>query len=178
MLTKNGGRVFVLSHYSHASFRSVINGRKVFTISTAYTLETRSFPKYMQQVIENPTLYGSKRREINEIFGEIKNSEYIAENGDKYTISVSADYTIKVILSVDDELYNQEKRKQCAKFAYKLLCRVRNEIREIYREAYTTLINSNKDKAIRSAKRGGVFSSISFLNASSSRYKNPAAVAT
>ena len=175
---KDSGRVFVLSHKSRAQFITEQGNIKLFRIQTTYTYESNCFPKYMWEVLKDPKFFGIKQKELDEIFNEFKqNGTFKMSSGEEFKAVVTANYVIRVTMTIDNELYSPHRRRQCASQAYKFYRALRNEIREIYKQSYKALNISSIEDARTQAKRGGRFSSISFLNAVPLKNKNPAAVA-
>lgn len=174
---KDSGRVFVLSHKSRAQFITEQDNIKLFRIQTTYTYESNCFPKYMWEVLKDPKFFGIKQKELDQIFDEFKqNGTFKMSSGEEFKVVVTANYVIRVTMTIDNELYSPHRRRQCASQAYKFYRAVRNEIREIYKDSYRTLNLSNTEEVRNESRRGGRFSSISFLNAYP-KNKNPAAVA-
>jgi hypothetical protein len=145
-----------------------INGRNTFAIQTSYTYKFNNFPKYMIEVLNDPEFYGYKMRDIVEMFDVFKrgieNDGIRMSSGESFKVYVSSNYTITVVMTVDDELYNKHRRKQVARRAYKFYQRLRGDIKDMYQMSYRDRI-SNIETANDRAELKIRYASISFLNA-------------
>lgn len=166
-LEKNG-RAFELSHKSRSQYIGDINGRKAFAIQTSYTYKFNNFPKYMLEVLNDPKFYGYRNNDINEMFkhfkDEVENYGIRLSTGESFKVYINANYTITVVMTVDDELFNRHRRKQVAKRAYKFYQRLRGDIKDMYQMSYRDRI-SNIETAGDRIELKSRYTSISFLNA-------------